>query len=127
MGDTIWVDVRGRPEDADLPPDSSLMLRLQDELEALAAKLGVPKLSDFYDYSVLEEQLDEILDEGRNDQDPDETAARLLPPRRGRGLTPPRVLQRCVRFAHIWRVIRASFDSGQTHQQAVGLPSSWRS
>ena len=50
---TIWVEVHGRPlsETAD---DSSIMHRLADKLDALADKLGVTRLSAFYDYSELE-------------------------------------------------------------------------
>jgi hypothetical protein len=53
MGDTLWVDVRGRAGD-DLPRDNSIMLRLQSQLDGLAARLIVSKLSDFYDYSEME-------------------------------------------------------------------------
>ena len=53
MGDTIWVDVRGRSKD-ELPHDNSIMLRLKGDLDRLSTKLKVPKLSDFYDYSALE-------------------------------------------------------------------------
>jgi hypothetical protein len=58
MGDTIWVDVQGRAKD-DLPQDNSVMLRFKDELDRLSDKLGVRKLSDFYDYSVLAAQFAE--------------------------------------------------------------------
>jgi hypothetical protein len=51
MGDTIWVDVQARDE-GDLPPDSSLLLRLESHIERLSEKLHVAKLRDFYDYSV---------------------------------------------------------------------------
>jgi hypothetical protein len=63
MGDTIWVDVQGRAED-ELPSDNSLMLRLQDQLARLSAKLGVVKLSDFYDYSELEDYYSEFKADG---------------------------------------------------------------
>jgi len=63
MGDTIWVDVQGRAKD-DLPHDNSIMLRLKDELDRLSDKLGVPKLSNFYDYSVLAAQFAEEMDDG---------------------------------------------------------------
>lgn len=52
MGDTIWVDVEGRPN-GELPSDHSLMLRLKDDLDALCRELGVMPLSSFYDYSEL--------------------------------------------------------------------------
>jgi hypothetical protein len=62
MGNTIWVEVHGRPlnETAD---DGSTMHRLMDNLDALAAKLHVRKLSDFYDYSELEETYRDLGDE----------------------------------------------------------------
>jgi hypothetical protein len=53
MGDTIWVDVRDRRE-GDLPRDCSIMLRLERQLDRLCARLNVPRLSAFYDYSELE-------------------------------------------------------------------------
>jgi hypothetical protein len=53
MGDTIWVDVGDRRK-GDLPRDSSIMLRLERHLDRLSARLNVPKLSAFYDYSELE-------------------------------------------------------------------------
>jgi hypothetical protein len=53
VGNTIWVDVEGRPE-ANLPPDNSIMLRLMDQLDGLADRLKVAKLSEFFDYIVVE-------------------------------------------------------------------------
>jgi hypothetical protein len=55
MGDTIWVDVRGRSR-GDLPRDNSIMLRMSAQLDRLSKKLKVPKLSDFYDSSEAEAQ-----------------------------------------------------------------------
>jgi hypothetical protein len=55
MGDTIWVDVQGRGED-DLPSDNSIMLRLEKQLNKVAGKLGVPKLTTLYDYSAMEDE-----------------------------------------------------------------------
>jgi hypothetical protein len=68
MGHTIWVEVHGRPlkETAD---DSSTMHRLMDNLDVLAGKLGVRKLSDFYDYSELEEAYGDLSDEGEDTED----------------------------------------------------------
>jgi hypothetical protein len=70
MGHTIWVDVRGRSKD-DVPRDNSIMLRLESQLDRLSARLCVPKLSEFYDYSELESaygdfdgEADEPEDEG---------------------------------------------------------------
>ncbi len=65
MGHTLWVDVRGMSQD-DQRDDNSLMVRLQDPLDDLCAKLNVAKLSDFHDYSQLEAEyadFDEDLDE----------------------------------------------------------------
>ena len=67
MGATIWVDVQGRAKD-DLPHDNSIMLRLKDELDRLSDKLGVPKLSDFHDYSVLAAQFAEGMDVEADDK-----------------------------------------------------------
>lgn len=55
MGNTIWADVQGRDE-RESPQDNSLMLRLASELDALSAKLGVARLSDFHDYGGLKEE-----------------------------------------------------------------------
>jgi hypothetical protein len=71
MSDTIWLDVQGRPRD-DLPPDNTIMLQLQDQLDRLAGKLNVAKLSEFYDYSELELQYAKFLD---NEEDDAEVAS----------------------------------------------------
>jgi hypothetical protein len=62
MGHTIWVEVQGRAlkETAD---DSSTMHHLMDNLDALAGKLRVRKLSDFYDYSELEEAYADLVED----------------------------------------------------------------
>lgn len=52
MGDTLWVEVRECPL-RDTASDSSIMLRLIDNLDALAVTLNVSKLSSFFDYSEL--------------------------------------------------------------------------
>ena len=67
MGDTIWVDIQGRAEE-DLPPDNSIMLRFEKPLERLSAKLGVAKLTDFYDYSAMEQELADFMDEEDADE-----------------------------------------------------------
>jgi hypothetical protein len=68
MGQTIWVEVHGRPlkETAD---DSSTMHRLMDNLDVLAGKLGVRKLSDFYDYSELDEAYGDLGDAGEDTEE----------------------------------------------------------
>jgi hypothetical protein len=68
MGHTIWVEVHGRPL-KDTADDSGIMHRLMDNLDALAGKLSVRKLSDFYDYSELEEAYGEFDEEGDADSD----------------------------------------------------------
>ena len=65
MGDTIWVEVHGRPLE-ETASDSGKMLRLERQLEALAVKLGVTKLSEFYDYS----ELPDAFEDG--DEEPEE-------------------------------------------------------
>lgn len=60
MGNTIWVDVEGRSQEH-LPPDNSIMLRLMDQLDELSDRLKVAKLSEFFDYSVLEAEYGEEL------------------------------------------------------------------
>lgn len=71
MGHTIWVEVHGQPlnETAD---DSSTMHRLMENLDALAGKLGVHKLSDFYDYSELEATYGDLDKSGEADEGGDE-------------------------------------------------------
>ena len=60
MGNTLWVDVEGRAKD-DLPGDNSIMLQVMNSLDGLCRKLRVAKLSDFYDYSALEDEFGEYL------------------------------------------------------------------
>ena len=62
MGDTIWVDVRGRSK-SEVPADNSMLLRFKDDLDRLSKKLGVARLSDFHDYSALEEAYGDLVDE----------------------------------------------------------------
>jgi hypothetical protein len=56
MGHTIWVDVQGRAEN-ECPPDNSTMLKMEGPLDRLSEKLRVRKLSEFYDYSIVEGEL----------------------------------------------------------------------
>ncbi len=55
MGDTVWVLKEGEEEDI---RDHSLILSEEKALNRLAKKLKIKKLSDFYDYSVLNEEFD---------------------------------------------------------------------
>ena len=52
MGHTLWIEARGRPG-SETHEDMSVLLRLKDRLDSLSEKLGVPKLSGFYDYTDL--------------------------------------------------------------------------
>jgi hypothetical protein len=53
MSDTIWLEVHDGREKTGGDRDNSIMLRLADDLDALASRLGVAKLSAFYDSSAL--------------------------------------------------------------------------
>ena len=64
MGDTIWVLRQGKTNSGD-DYDHSTMLRCTDELDRLARKCKVRKLSDFYDwadynFNMSDEELEEI-------------------------------------------------------------------
>ncbi len=73
MGDTIWVDVEGRAKD-DPPSDNSIMLRLDKQLDKVAAKLGVSKLTTFYDYSAVEHEFGGFGEAAESDEDDDDAA-----------------------------------------------------
>lgn len=60
MGDTLYIDVRGGRGSQD---DHSKMLRLQGPLDALCARLGVARLSEFCDHSTTIEELEDALGE----------------------------------------------------------------
>lgn len=83
MGHTIWVEVQGWPVD-ETAEDSSMMHRLMNNLDALAEKLGVQKLSEFYDYSELESAYGDFDDgediEDEFDEDIETDAEESLPP-----------------------------------------------
>ncbi len=53
MSDTIWLEVFDGTDKTGGDRDNSMILRLGDELAAVATRLGVPKLSTFYDSSAL--------------------------------------------------------------------------
>lgn len=79
MGDTIWVDVDGRAEDEPLS-DNSIMLRLDEQLDRLSAKLGIAKLTDFYDYSAKEAEFADLAhDADVEDDESAEVARPALP------------------------------------------------
>ena len=54
MGMTVWVLSEDEFEDS---WDHSLLLEHEKTLQELAQKIGVTKLADFYDNSILEEEL----------------------------------------------------------------------
>lgn len=68
MGHTIWVDVQGLPFN-ETTEDNSTLHRLMDNLDALAEKLGAQKLSEFYDYSELEDAYGDFADESEDAED----------------------------------------------------------
>ncbi len=70
MGNTIWVQADDPEPASALCPDNSIMLRLENELGALAESLSVPKLTAFYDYSVLQQ---EYAEEGSFEAEPNES------------------------------------------------------
>ena len=55
MSDTIWLEVHDGRERTGGDRDHSMLLRMAGDLDALADKLGVAKLSSFYDNSALAE------------------------------------------------------------------------
>ena len=55
MGDTIWVLKEGQEEDN---WDHTLILRNEKPLELLSKEIGVKSLSEFFDYSILNEEFD---------------------------------------------------------------------
>jgi uncharacterized protein YerC len=57
MGMTLWVNIRDGAERYSNQEDHSAMLTLRDELDNLAQRLNVQKLSDFYDYTEIEIEL----------------------------------------------------------------------
>ena len=53
MSDTIWLEVSDGREKSGGERDNSIMLKLTSELDTLAERLGVSKLSTFYDSTAL--------------------------------------------------------------------------
>jgi hypothetical protein len=60
MGNTIWVEVSNRPlqETSD---DCSKLYHLNDQLEDMNETFGVPKLSEFYDWTKMNEAADDEM------------------------------------------------------------------
>ena len=63
MGNTIWIEAEGRAG-AETHSDMGKLLRLEPQLDALATRLGVQKLSEFYDYRPL-------LEANQSEESPD--------------------------------------------------------
>ena len=62
MGHTIWIEAKGRGSETH--NDMSVLHAVQKELDDLAGRLGVTKLTAFYDYEAL---LDYYKDEVGSD------------------------------------------------------------
>ena len=67
MGLTIWVDVEGSPDEPRW--DHSILLKLESQLDKLAAKLGVAPLTTFYDYSALEDESGDFIEGEHGEED----------------------------------------------------------
>ena len=59
MGNTIWILSEEIEEDE---WDHSLMLTHEESLDHLSDQLGISKLSDFYDHSILAEEYGEEIE-----------------------------------------------------------------
>ena len=124
MGDTIWVDVEGRAED-DLPSDSSIMLRLEKYLDILAAKLGVARLTTFYDYSALDDEFGDLVeDEGG---DGDGGAPSDNPESPGAWFDSAEAIAAVRAIASTWLGSLTTLCSSQTRRWRTGRRTSWRS
>ena len=84
MGHTIWVEVHGRPL-KETAEDSSTMHRLMEKLDVLAGKLGVRKLSEFYDYSELEEAYGDLGEDEGGDGEEEPVSELTLTGRQANG------------------------------------------
>ena len=54
MGNTVWILQEGEESD---DWDHSLILKFEKSLNKLSKELGIPKLSEFYDSSILSEEM----------------------------------------------------------------------
>jgi len=73
MGDTIWIEAQGRAG-RETHNDMSVLLRLDKYLDVLAEKLGVAKLTEFYDYGAMADDFDDDdADGGKDDDEIDES------------------------------------------------------
>lgn len=69
MSDTIWLETTDGGEKVGGERDNSQLLKLNEELDALASRLGAVALTSFYDNSALVEGYDEEL--GENAPEPE--------------------------------------------------------
>jgi hypothetical protein len=72
MSDTIWINIRNGDERQSNEEDHSAILKLTEELDALAVKLNVKPLSAFYDDTDLRFNFDEDNDFDEDDEDDEE-------------------------------------------------------
>lgn len=63
MGNTIWLEVNDGATTVGDQADCSFPLLLQKELDGLAERLGLTKLSAFHDYSTVAQELGDELGE----------------------------------------------------------------
>jgi hypothetical protein len=89
MGMTLWIHTlegRAMTKDSD---DHSFMHRLQEELDALGVARGVGKISEFFDYTDMNYNMDDEFgdgfDEGNDDEDEDSDEEPELDPETGYG------------------------------------------
>lgn len=66
MGNTLWLNIRKGDSIECNQSDHSIMYNLDVQLDGIARRLGVRRLSDYYDWSDLE---DDFLAEMGEDQD----------------------------------------------------------
>ena len=59
MGNTVWILSESRDSDN---WDHSLLLKFEKSLNKLAREIGVARISDFYDKSILAEEFGEELE-----------------------------------------------------------------
>ena len=76
MGDTIWVEIHGRPLE-ETGTDLSFLLRAIESLDELAVRLGVAKPGGFLDYTELEREAEYLINPPEDvDEAPESIAER---------------------------------------------------
>jgi hypothetical protein len=71
MGNTLWLNIRKGDSTECNRSDHSIMYNLANQLDGIARRLGVRCLSDFYDYSDLEDEFAAEFDEDDDDEEAD--------------------------------------------------------